>query len=127
MARILVIEDSIYQRTKLSRLLEMNGHQVLQASDGNEGLLTAATSEPDCILLDLVMPGMNGIEVLRALHDKHIAVPVIVHTADIQNTTRAECLRLGAAGFVNKPARDPELLEAITRALATPTSTESGQ
>jgi twitching motility two-component system response regulator PilH len=118
MARILVIEDSMYQRTKITKVLESEGHLVLAASNGREGLLTAASSEPDCVLLDLIMPEMGGLEVLQELYDKKLSLPVIVHTADIQETTRQHCLELGAIAFINKPLKPEELLEAVQRALA---------
>jgi CheY-like chemotaxis protein len=118
MARILVIEDSAYQRTKISKVLESVGHLVIQASDGREGLLTAASSNPDLVLLDLLMPEMGGLEVLQELHDKHLALPVIVLTADIQETTRRQCLDLGADGFINKPLKPQELLEVVAQAIA---------
>jgi two-component system, chemotaxis family, chemotaxis protein CheY len=118
MARILVIEDSTYQRTKISRVLETAGHLVIQASDGREGLLTAATSDPNLVLLDLLMPEMGGLEVLQELHDKHLALPVIVLTADIQDTTRQQCLDLGAAGFLTKPLQPEELLKVVSTAIA---------
>jgi CheY-like chemotaxis protein len=111
MARILVIEDSMYQRTKITKVLETEGHLVLTASNGREGLLTAASSEPDCVLLDLIMPEMGGLEVLQELYDKKLSLPVIVHTADIQETTRQHCLELGAIAFINKPLKPEELLE----------------
>jgi two-component system chemotaxis response regulator CheY len=118
MARILVIEDSAYQRTKISKVLESVGHLVIQASDGREGLLTAASSNPDLVLLDLLMPEMGGLEVLQELHDKHLALPVIVLTADIQETTRRQCLDLGADGFINKPLKSQELLDVVAQAIA---------
>jgi CheY-like chemotaxis protein len=118
MARILVIEDSAYQRTKISKVLESVGHLVIQASDGREGLLTAASSNPDLVLLDLLMPEMGGLEVLQELHDKHLALPVIVLTADIQETTRRQCLDLGADGFINKPLKPQELLDVVAQAIA---------
>ncbi len=112
MARILVIEDSIYQRTKITKVLEAGGHLVIQSANGREGVLTAATSNPDLVLLDLLMPEMNGVEVLQEWQSKQLKLPVIVLTADIQATTREQCLTLGAIEFINKPF-DPEMLLAL--------------
>jgi two-component system, chemotaxis family, chemotaxis protein CheY len=117
MARILVIEDSAYQRLKISKVLSSAGHLVIQAADGREGLLTAAASEPELVLLDLLMPSMGGLEVLQELHDKHLSLPVIVLTADIQETTRQHCLDLGAMGFLTKPLKPEELLEIVSKAV----------
>ncbi|NTV47377.1 MAG: response regulator [Chlorobiales bacterium] len=125
MARILSIEDSIYQRTKIARVLETEGHLVLQAADGVEGLMMAATSDPDCILCDLIMPQIGGLELLQQLHEKNLKVPVIILTADIQDTTREECLALGAVNFLNKPVQPEELLAAVRRVLAQSQSSEA--
>ena len=119
MSQILIIEDSLYQRAKTKRLLESAGHQVLQATNGREGLLMAATSEPACILLDLIMPEMGGIEVLEELRRHGAHIPVIVVSADVQESTQRQCLDLGAVAFVNKPPQPHELEIAVTTALAT--------
>lgn len=118
MARILVVEDSMYQRTKIVKVLESEGHLVLYATNGREGLLTAASSNPDCMLLDLIMPEMGGVEVLQEMHDKHLTLPVIVLTADIQETSRQQCLDLGAQAFINKPLKSEELIATVNRILA---------
>lgn len=103
MAQILVIDDSIYQRGQIRRALEPEGHELLEATNGREGLEMVDTSRPDCILLDLIMPETSGLEVLQILHDQRSNVPVIVLTADIQERTRQQCLELGATAFINKP------------------------
>jgi two-component system chemotaxis response regulator CheY len=117
MSRILVIEDSAYQRTKIAKVLESVGHLVIQAVDGREGLLTAVSSDPDLILLDLLMPEMDGVQVLQELYDKKTVLPIIVLTADIQETTRQHCLDLGASGFLTKPLKPDELLEVVSQAI----------
>lgn len=78
----------------------------------------AASGEPDCILLDLIMPKIGGGEVLREFHSKHFSLSVIIHTADIQESTKQECLDLGAVAFLNKPARKEDLLAALALALS---------
>lgn len=118
MPNILVIEDSQYQRTRICRILEAAGHQTLQATNGREGLHMAATHQPDCVLLDLIMPEMDGVEVLEQLHARGAHLPVIVVSADIQESTRQHCLDCGAAAFLNKPPQPDELQAAITAALA---------
>jgi CheY-like chemotaxis protein len=119
MSQILIIEDSLYQRAKTKHLLEAAGHQVLQAANGREGLLMAASGQPACILLDLIMPEMGGIEVLEELRRHGAHIPVIVVSADIQESTQRQCLELGAVAFVNKPPQPHELETAVTAALAT--------
>ncbi len=117
MAQILIIDDSAYQRHKARHAVETAGHELLEAANGSDGLKTAAATMPDCILLDLLMPKMRGEEVLQTLRDQGLDTPVIVLTADIQESTRQRCLELGAVAFINKPLQEAELLDAIQQAL----------
>ena len=116
MGQILVVEDSIFQRKKLGILLRAAGHDVIEATNGIECMKILANEMPDCIMLDLVMPEMDGFAVLSALKEQGLAVPVVVLTADIQETTRQRCLDLGARAFVNKPVK-AEVLEALALVL----------
>ena len=116
MARVLLVDDSMYQRIKLRKMLAAAGYEIIEASDGEQGLELAASSQPDCMLLDLLMPKMDGMEVLRRLQENHLPIPVIIHTSDIQEVTKQECLALGAVAFLNKPAREEDLLAAIAQA-----------
>ncbi len=125
MARVLLVDDSMYQRIKLRKFLESAGYEVIEGNDGDEGLTMAASSEPDCMVLDLLMPKVGGMEVLREFHKQHLTLPVIIHTADIQEETKQECLALGAVAFLNKPSREEDLLAAIAQALK-PQGKESG-
>jgi two-component system, chemotaxis family, chemotaxis protein CheY len=125
MARVLLVDDSTYQRTKLRKFLETAGYEVVECSDGEEGLRMAASIKPDCMMLDLIMPKVDGMQVLQELHEKHLTIPVVIHTSDIQEETRQECLALGAVAFLNKPARDEDLLAVIARAIQ-PQGKESG-
>jgi CheY-like chemotaxis protein len=117
MTRILVIDDSMYQRNKVRRTVAEAGYELLEATNGREGLEIVATHTPDCILLDLIMPEMDGIEVLQALHNQWEHIPAIVLTADIQENTRQQCLKLGAVAFINKPLQEAEMLQAIKQAI----------
>ena len=125
MARVLLVDDSMYQRNKLRKTLEAAGYEVLEGGDGEEGLSMAASNKPDCMMLDLIMPKVGGMEVLQELHEKHVTIPVIIHTSDIQEETKKECLTLGAVAFLNKPSRDEDVLAAIAEALK-PQGKESG-
>ena len=71
------------------------------------------THSPDCVLLDLLMPEMTGREVLQQIQQEGLGIPVIVITADVQTTTRHECLELGATAVLNKPRNAEELLAAV--------------
>ena len=117
MARILLVDDSLYQRIKLRKLLEVAGYEVFEAADGEEGMNLAFSRELDCMMLDLLMPKVGGMEVLREFQKRHMTLPVIVHTSDIQEQTRQECFAYGAVAVLNKPSRDEELLAAISQAI----------
>ena len=104
MARILIVDDSKLARTQVRRQLLSAGHETLEAENGREGLEVAKQEKPDCILLDLLMPEMDGIELLQAMQAEGIDIPRIVVTANIQPSVRSQCLNLGAADIINKPA-----------------------
>lgn len=105
MAKILVIDDSGYQRSVIRQLLAADGHEVIEAADGVDGLAAAKREKPALILTDIVMPNMQGMEFLQKMKDDKVGIPVVVVTADIQETTLKQCQNLGAAGLVNKPLK----------------------
>lgn len=117
MATVLLVDDSMYQRIKIRKFLVAAGHEVIEGKDGDEGLDLAVNSQSDCMILDLLMPNVSGLEVLRALHENRVTLPVIIHTADIQEQTRHECMGLGAVAFLNKPSREEDVLSAIEQAI----------
>lgn len=117
MALILIAEDASLTRTMIRRALQTEGHEVLEASNGYECLEMVTTHAPDCLILDLLMPQMNGYEVLAALRNQNSQVPAIVVTADIQETSRRKCLELGAIAVITKPAQQDELLNVVQNAL----------
>jgi CheY-like chemotaxis protein len=98
-------------------MLRDAGHETLEAADGRAGLKIVLEQKPDCILSDLLMPEMDGISFLAALRSENISLPVIVISADIQETKRQQCLSLGAFGFINKPPQRGELLRVVDAAL----------
>ena len=118
MAKILLIDDSRLSRAMASEALVSAGHVVVGVEDGRQGLAAYEEHRPDCIVLDLLMPQMDGYEFLRQLRNGGAAIPVIVATADIQETSRALCKELGVSGFLNKPAKGNELVACVETALA---------
>ncbi len=118
MATILIVDDSGFQRAFLSKTLVEGGFDVLEAPNGARALEIAAADRPDCILTDLIMPDMRGLELLETLGRQGSQIPVLVLTADIQERVEARCLELGAAGVLHKPVKADRLLAAITRALS---------
>ena len=117
MAKILVVDDSMFARLNICSMLNQAGHETLEAGNGLEGLELLAAHEPDCILSDLLMPQMDGIAFLTALRSQTQALPVIVLSADIQESKRRQCLELGASGFLSKPPNRQELLGILEQVL----------
>ena len=113
MSLILIIDDSQYQRGEVRRSLVKTGFEVLEAGNGESGLELANEHSPDLILVDLLMPGMGGLEVMEALQEKESPIPVIVLTSGIQESVRQRCLELGASSVLAKPATEEELLSTI--------------
>jgi two-component system, chemotaxis family, chemotaxis protein CheY len=118
MAKILVVDDSNMSRRTLRKILEAANHQVVEASDGMAALELYFIEKPELVLLDMVMSGMTGLEVLDKLRELDTGARVIVATADIQNSTRDLVKTAGAAGFVTKPFATDQLINAINTALA---------
>jgi twitching motility two-component system response regulator PilH len=117
MRKILVVDDSLFARMNICDMLKEAGYETLQARDGREGLEKVLSEKPDCVLSDLLMPEMDGIDFLMTLRSMGNVTPVIVLTADIQDTKRKRCLELGTAGFISKPPRKIEILELVGKVL----------
>jgi CheY-like chemotaxis protein len=103
MAKILIIDDSLFQRRSIRKILEIDGHEIQEAMNGQQGLEMIPTFAPDCILLDILMPELSGLGLLKILREQENQTPVVVLTADIQDTTTQECLNLGAKNVIHKP------------------------
>ena len=112
---ILIVDDSPTERHVLSELLTQNGYQVITAENGEEGVQKAKNEQPDLILMDVVMPGLNGYQATRTLTrdetTKHI--PIIVCTSKGQETDRIWGLRQGALDYIVKPVDAQDLLSKI--------------
>ena len=108
--RVLVVDDEPSVRDVLSRFLSDRGYLVDVAEDGQEALALIRTDAPDIILLDLKMPRLGGIELLRIVRDEGVGVAVFTISGHADEDTARESLRLGAADFINKPF-DLEYLE----------------
>ena len=120
MARVLIVDDSPTETHKISRILDKHGHEVLTAENGEEGVSTAKRHLPDVVLMDIVMPGLNGFQATRQL-SKHTAtshIPVIIVTTKDLESDRLWGMRQGAKGYLTKPVEDATLLQAINEVLA---------
>ena len=119
-ARILVIEDEPENRLLIGLVLRNEGYDVLEAEDGTAGLVAAERHRPDLILLDVMMPGINGFEVYERLqqHPCLRAIPVLMLTALAQRAEMERAVEMGVAGYLTKPFEPNDLLAAIAGALA---------
>lgn len=116
-AKVLVVDDSGLARRMMRQLLEEMGHTVEEATDGATALERYFLHRHDLVLLDMVMNGMYGLEVLAKMRELNPNVRVIVATADIQTSTREQARGAGASAFVNKPVNRKELVGVVTTVL----------
>jgi PAS domain S-box-containing protein len=123
--RILVIEDSFETQQLLAELvLEPKGYRPLAAMDGEEGLRLAREENPDLIVLDMQLPKMNGLEVMKALREQNVDIPIIFTTVRESVELVVQAFRLGARDYVIKPFGPMEMQEAIRRVLSSTTLRE---
>ncbi|MGE3956283.1 MAG: sigma-54-dependent transcriptional regulator [Vicinamibacterales bacterium] len=116
-SRILVIDDEAAIRDSLRMTLEYEGYEVLLAATGHEGLALAEREAPDLVLLDVKMPGMDGIEVLERLRAMNEALPVIVVSGHGTISTAVEATKKGAFDFIEKPFASDRVLVSLRNAL----------
>jgi len=119
MAKILIVDDSPTELHILSQMLEAQGHRALTASDGEAGINLAREEIPDLILMDVVMPGMNGFQATRKLSRDVMTkdIPVIIVTTKDQETDREWGLRQGACAYMVKPVAAQELVQKVNTVL----------
>ena len=120
MAVVLIIDDSPTELHLFQTMLEKAGFGTLVADSGEEGIKTAKASLPDCILMDVVMPGMNGFQATRHLtrDPATAAIPVIMITNKDQETDKIWGMRQGAVEYVVKPVQEKELVAMINAVMA---------
>ena len=120
MARILVVDDSPTEMFRFKEILNKNGFDVIEASNGADGVTLAQAELPDLVLMDIVMPGVNGFQatrqIARGVTTKHIPI-VIVSTKD-QETDRVWGKRQGARDYLTKPIQEESLIRVIYQLLS---------
>src|SRR3954449_1242663 len=114
---VAIVDDEEPVRKALKRLLRASGLEADSYASGKEFLDATLLREPDCVLLDLHMPRMTGLQVLRALKATRHALPIIIITAHDAPEAREQCLAAGATAYLRKPLEEHELLDTITAAL----------
>ena len=116
--KILIVDDSALSRRTMRRILESGGYEVVEADDGMAALELYFLEKPSLVLLDLVMKGMYGLDVLVKLREMDPKAMVVVASADIQSSTRTMVDEAGARAFINKPFVSEQVLAAVETALA---------
>ncbi len=117
MQRVLVVDDSTFSRSTVLRTLGKDNYEIEIAKDGQEGFQKVQEFNPDIVISDLLMPIMDGVELLRSIRSTGDSRPVCIVSADIQQSSRDACLELGASAFINKPFKAEELLAAVDQML----------
>lgn len=117
MAKILIVDDSSLSRRILRNILEPAGHEIIEAKDWIAALERYALEQPDLVLLDLLMSGMYGLEVLEKLRQLNDQAQVIVASADIQTFTHDKVQAAGAKGFINKPFEAQNVVNTVNAVL----------
>lgn len=120
MAQVLIVDDSPTEIHVLSSILQKHGHTVITAENGEEGVSRAKAEMPALILMDVVMPGMNGFQATRQLtKDPQTGhIPIIIVTTKDQETDRVWGLRQGAKDYLTKPVDEAALVEKVNALLA---------
>ena len=117
-AKVLVVDDSALTRRSLRQILETEGCEVVEAENGLDALERYFLDKPDVVMLDLVMRGMYGLDVLHKIRELDPRARIIVVSADIQTSSHDLAGEAGAAGFINKPFDRADILSALDSALA---------
>ena len=115
MTRVLIIDDSPTETHRLTGMLEKNGYEVMAADSGEAGYAMALREQPDAILMDIVLPGVNGFQATRQLskasETEHI--PVIIVTTKDQETDKVWGMRQGAKAYLTKPVNEKDLISIL--------------
>jgi len=119
MAKILIVDDSETQLYTLSKICEDEGHEIVTAASGEEGVDAAIANHPDLILMDVVMPGLNGFQATRKIskNAETADIPIIFVTTKDQETDRIWGMRQGASDYLTKPVDKKKLVAAINNTL----------
>lgn len=116
-AKVLIVDDSALTRRSLRQILEANDYDVVEAEDGLSAIERYYVEKPAVVLLDLVMRGMYGLEVIEKLRELDAEARIVVVSADIQTSSHELAGQAGACAFINKPFDKAEILAALNGAL----------
>jgi CheY-like chemotaxis protein len=119
MLRVLVVDDSKLSRSMAVRAVGSMGHETIEATNGAEALDLLSLRDPDVVLTDLLMPGLNGFELMERIRQVRPNVPVIVVSADVQVSSRERGHELGCVAFLRKPVNANELANVLHKLFST--------
>ncbi len=111
--RVLVVDDSKFIRDQIKKTLGTGNYDILEAANGRQAMKVLSEQDVDFMITDLVMPGMDGIALLKEMAKLSSRPPVIVLTADVQQSVKEECLKLGVVHMLNKPFEPDQLLDVV--------------
>jgi two-component system chemotaxis response regulator CheY len=115
MAKVLLVDDAAFMRMRCARLLQEEGHDVIEASNGREAVQAYQDQRPDAVLMDITMPEMDGLEALRAIREVDPSAKVAMLTAMGQQQIVIEAIKSGARDFVVKPFERERVLAAVAK------------
>lgn len=120
MARILIVDDSPSQLFGMQKIVEKMGHEVITAANGEEGVRTAKEQIPDLILMDIVMPELNGFQATRKISrdERTSHIPIIMVTTKNLQTDKVWGMRQGAKDYLVKPVNEKSLSKVVSENLA---------
>jgi twitching motility two-component system response regulator PilH len=119
MARVLIVDDSPSQLMGMKRIIEKLGHEILTAEDGALGVEAAKRELPDLILMDVVMPNLNGFQATRSISKEPTTshIPIVLVTTKDQETDRVWGMRQGAKAYLTKPVNEAALIKLVKELL----------
>jgi two-component system chemotaxis response regulator CheY len=117
MSKVLLVDDSGMARRSTRRILESAGYEVVEAEDGMSAIERYFVEKPDVVMLDLVMKGLYGLDVITKLREMDPAARIVVLSADVQTSSREMVQAAGGAGFLNKPVERQVMLDMIARTI----------
>lgn len=114
---VLIVDDAAFSRRMLRKYVEAEGYQVLEASNGKQALEMVEKHHPSCILTDLLMPDVDGFQLLKLLREQGEEIPIAIITADIQDASRQRGVELGVTSFIHKPVKEDQVRQTIRQLL----------